>query len=126
LKSPKEKKKSSGSRKTSAKKRTPVEPIKAGMEGGPEASANGVTQAASETSEILHPPVAKDPAPMAANANGFDRVADSDTKPAEAVELPREVIAARAYELYLERGCVHGHHLEDWLLAERELRIKHS
>jgi hypothetical protein len=30
-------------------------------------------------------------------------------------------IAARAYELYLARGCAHGHDLEDWLAAEREL-----
>jgi DUF2934 family protein len=33
----------------------------------------------------------------------------------------REQIAKRAYELYLERGSVEGHHEEDWLLAEAEL-----
>ena len=33
-------------------------------------------------------------------------------------------IAKRAYELYLERGSVEGHHEEDWLLAEAELRTK--
>ena len=33
-------------------------------------------------------------------------------------------IAKRAYELYLERGSVEGHHEEDWLLAEAELRSK--
>jgi Protein of unknown function (DUF2934) len=125
LKSPKEKKKSSGSRKTSAKKRAPAEPIKEGMEGGPEASANGGAHAASEASENLQPPVAKDPAPMPAKTNGFDAAADSGTNAAAAVEVSREVIEARAYELYLERGCVHGHHLEDWLTAERELRVKH-
>jgi hypothetical protein len=30
-------------------------------------------------------------------------------------------IAARAYELFLLRGGVHGHDLEDWARAEREL-----
>ena len=30
-------------------------------------------------------------------------------------------IAVRAYEIYLERGGGHGHSLEDWLQAEREL-----
>ena len=30
-------------------------------------------------------------------------------------------IAKRAYELYLERGSIEGHHDEDWLLAEAEL-----
>ena len=31
-------------------------------------------------------------------------------------------IARRAYELYLERGSIEGHHEEDWLIAEAELR----
>lgn len=30
-------------------------------------------------------------------------------------------IARRAYDLYLARGCEHGHDVEDWLQAEREL-----
>ena len=29
--------------------------------------------------------------------------------------------ARRAYELYLARGGAHGHDVEDWLQAEREL-----
>jgi hypothetical protein len=36
--------------------------------------------------------------------------------------LPTEQsIARRAYELFVERGCVHGRDLDDWLSAEREL-----
>jgi hypothetical protein len=31
-------------------------------------------------------------------------------------------IAARAFELYLARGCQDGRDLDDWLQAERELR----
>ena len=31
-------------------------------------------------------------------------------------------VAERAYRLYEKRGCVHGHDVEDWLEAERELR----
>ena len=31
-------------------------------------------------------------------------------------------IARRAYDLYLARGCEHGHDVDDWLQAERELR----
>jgi hypothetical protein len=31
-------------------------------------------------------------------------------------------IAARAYELFCERGGSHGHDLDDWLQAERELQ----
>jgi hypothetical protein len=30
-------------------------------------------------------------------------------------------VAARAYELFLQRGGEHGRDREDWLLAEREL-----
>jgi len=36
--------------------------------------------------------------------------------------LSHEAIAQRAYELFLHRGHAHGHALEDWLQAERELR----
>jgi len=32
-----------------------------------------------------------------------------------------EAIARRAYELFLERGGEHGHDVDDWLRAEREL-----
>jgi hypothetical protein len=32
-----------------------------------------------------------------------------------------EEIAQRAYELYLARGGTHGHDLEDWLEARRQL-----
>ncbi len=34
-----------------------------------------------------------------------------------------EQIARRAYSLFLARGGSHGHHDEDWLQAERELRL---
>ena len=33
----------------------------------------------------------------------------------------KERIARRAYESFVERGSVHGHELDDWLRAEREL-----
>jgi DUF2934 family protein len=34
---------------------------------------------------------------------------------------PPVVIATRAYELFLQRGGVHGYDQQDWLAAEREL-----
>ena len=34
-----------------------------------------------------------------------------------------EQIAKRAYELFQARGSEHGHEMEDWLQAERELRL---
>ena len=30
-------------------------------------------------------------------------------------------IVRRAYEIFEERGRIHGHDLDDWLQAEREL-----
>jgi hypothetical protein len=33
----------------------------------------------------------------------------------------RDEIAVRAYELYKNRGAVHGHDLEDWYEAELQL-----
>ena len=30
-------------------------------------------------------------------------------------------VARRAYELYLKRGGIDGHEVEDWLQAEREI-----
>lgn len=35
---------------------------------------------------------------------------------------PREEIARVAYELFRQRGGVHGHDLEDWLKAEQIVR----
>jgi hypothetical protein len=32
-------------------------------------------------------------------------------------------IARHAYDLYLARGYEHGHDVDDWLQAERELQI---
>jgi hypothetical protein len=34
----------------------------------------------------------------------------------------QERIKLRAYELYVERGRLHGHHEEDWFDAEKEIR----
>ena len=35
----------------------------------------------------------------------------------------KKQIEARAYELYLQRGCEHGHDVEDWLTAEKEVKL---
>lgn len=41
--------------------------------------------------------------------------------PNKSSAVSHELIARQAYWLFLERGCVHGHDLDDWLAAEREL-----
>jgi DUF2934 family protein len=46
---------------------------------------------------------------------------DSTAKPEQdSLELT-EIIRARAYQLYEERGCEDGHDLDDWLQAEAEI-----
>ncbi len=35
--------------------------------------------------------------------------------------LDRDEVSRRAYELFLSRGGEHGHDVEDWLRAEREV-----
>lgn len=45
--------------------------------------------------------------------------APADSRPSD---MDRDRVAMRAYELYLERGAADGQDMEDWLIAERELR----
>jgi hypothetical protein len=40
----------------------------------------------------------------------------------KATGLTDRDIARRAFEIFCERGCEHGHDLDDWLQAERELK----
>lgn len=42
--------------------------------------------------------------------------------PTHSASVPDSDIAHRAYELYLARGCEHGHDVDDWFQAEGELR----
>lgn len=35
-------------------------------------------------------------------------------------------IARRAFDLYCDRGCEDGHDVDDWLIADRELRDRAS
>lgn len=37
-----------------------------------------------------------------------------------------DIVRFRAYELYLQRGCKHGHDFEDWLRAESEIKSQSS
>jgi hypothetical protein len=52
-------------------------------------------------------------------------MADSNgSNPEAGTQAMQEAIALRARELYQLRGCAEGHALEDWLLAEAELKTK--
>jgi hypothetical protein len=64
---------------------------------------------------------------MSETKNSTSKKAESQVsgKPdvvAAAKEVTPEEIAALAYELWVQRGCPHGSHEEDWHLAEAQLR----
>lgn len=40
------------------------------------------------------------------------------------VQSVYERIAAKAYEYFVEGGCINGHDVDDWVRAERELFLK--
>jgi len=48
------------------------------------------------------------------------------TQPGPANGPSLEEIRNRAYEIHLERGCIHGWDQNDWLQAERELLEKYQ
>jgi hypothetical protein len=47
-----------------------------------------------------------------------------DTAPSAPSPRAGDDVARRAYEMFCERGCEHGHDLDDWLQAERELELR--
>ncbi|PYS04296.1 MAG: DUF2934 domain-containing protein [Acidobacteria bacterium] len=50
--------------------------------------------------------------------------AREEKQPNRSPVITEDVIAQRAYALYLARGGKDGHDVEDWLQAERELQEK--
>jgi len=43
-----------------------------------------------------------------------------------AVQVSHDQIAMRAYEKWVQHGRQHGHHMQHWLEAERELQAEHG
>jgi hypothetical protein len=48
---------------------------------------------------------------------------ERDTAQSDTIRVSDDRIARRAYELYLARGGEDGQDIDDWLQAERELRV---
>ena len=59
----------------------------------------------------------------AVTATAADRAPESLLHPASVTDSD---VARRAYELFLARGSEHGHDMDDWTAAERELRARSS
>ena len=78
-------------------------------------SSNGATAASPSVSEAVN---------GTADTFGTTEKSGDGQATAEA-DPPRELIEVRAYELFVQRGYEHGHHEEDWVTAERELKSRH-
>jgi hypothetical protein len=65
------------------------------------------------------------PSPAALEAVNGTAEMSSAAEPVAEFDPPRELIEVRAYELFAQRGYVHGHQEEDWLAAEHELKSRH-
>lgn len=85
---------------------------------------------AAETVEPKEPAARKKAAPVVIDANGAKPERATGPKKtsaaASAKPISREEIARLAHRYWAERGHQHGHHVEDWLRAERELLGKAS
>jgi len=80
--------------------------------------------------QVAQPVAARDrnrPQPQSARESNQAVIEDADRAAAAIPDIvraendERDRIAARAYELYLERGGSHGRGTVDWLEAEREV-----
>jgi hypothetical protein len=69
--------------------------------------------------------MAKSARPTTNNALTMPSV-DSPRTPAIAPGVTENDIARRAFERYCDRGREDGHDVDDWLNAERELRVSSS
>lgn len=47
---------------------------------------------------------------------------EENIKQKDEVNIDSQQIAEKAYQLWLDRGCEHGHDIEDWLCAEQALK----
>jgi len=56
----------------------------------------------------------------ARSGNGTDNGTHHGT-PNGTHAFPHDLVALRAYQIYLERGGGHGRDMDDWLQAEREV-----
>jgi hypothetical protein len=62
------------------------------------------------------------PMPRSSQKNNVVKMPTAEMR-RSASEVTLDAIARRAYEIYSSLGCTHGHDIDDWLQAERELHV---
>jgi Protein of unknown function (DUF2934) len=71
-------------------------------------------------------PASSTPKPSAPKAAAARKSKPVEGAGASANGTEEDAIAQRAYEIYQERGGMHGADIEDWLPAERDVRARRS
>ena len=108
--------------RSAAKAKTAVEPKStdklngAHLNGAAEPNAAKPRKTAAKKNNVVEMAA---PAAMAMAPAGLKQMAPP-------VSISHEQVAQLAHRLWFERGCGHGHHEEDWLRAEEQLRGKAS
>jgi hypothetical protein len=88
------------------------------------AQSGGVADAASEAVRALDSDEKQEL--ERAEATGKSHIAEEDPGTGGSDEYRRELVRARAYEIWEQAGCPEGRHDEHWAQAERELGLKVS
>jgi hypothetical protein len=81
----------------------------------------------SSNKQVITMPDSSSVFPIKKNGSTLASMPSSSSANTSASDLVTK-IRERAYELYQQRGCTHGHEHEDWLQAEQEIlaRYKHQ
>jgi len=124
----KEPKEAKEKKKSESKPRKSAKAKQATMQAVPEPEVRPTVVAAEwpieqHTNGAAEAPVAQNDQQVGAASAPVTAMADGPI--AAEPNPPEEMIRARAYELFMERGCEHGRQLDDWFAAERELKLKH-
>ena len=79
-----------------------------------------------QTREQTPAAIVATPSPAPAPTNNASAAVQTErpTAPVVAIEIPRDKIVARAYEIWVRKGKPHGKDFENWVEAEAELRAE--
>ena len=93
-----------------------------------DAEGSGVEPVADSRPRVSRPDtvMTKNPGKKSKKASAPPSSRSTKKRIAAPAQVTHGEVARRAYDLFLARGCEHGHDLDDWLQAERELRGRPS
>ena len=87
-----------------------------------DAEGSGVEPVEDSRSRVSRADIVMTEGPRKKSNKASAPASSRSTKKLTTAQVTHGEVARRAYDLFLARGCEHGHDLDDWLRAERELR----